>query len=74
MTQTPPSTVFAGVSGASGVLALEHELAMPAPRRDAGTAAFLERAAVAAEVHAADDLAAQSFAQTLFPPWDGGRR
>ncbi len=93
MTQTPPSTVFVGVSGASGapyalrlvqalaaagcdlqlcvsdsgVLVLEHELELSAQGRDAVTAAFLERAGVAAEVYAADDLAAPPASGSSFP-------
>jgi 4-hydroxy-3-polyprenylbenzoate decarboxylase len=93
MTQMPPSTVFVGVSGASGapyalrlvqalaaagcelqlcvsdsgVLVLEHELELSAQGRDAVTAAFLERAGVAAEVYAADDLAAPPASGSSFP-------
>ncbi len=93
MTQTPPSSVFVGVSGASGapyalrlvqalaaagcalqlcvsdsgVLVLEHELDLSARGRDAVTAAFLERAGVAAEVYAADDLAAPPASGSSFP-------
>jgi len=93
MTGTPPSSVFVGVSGASGapyvlrlvqalaaagcalqlcvsdsgVLVLEHELDLPAQGRDAVTAAFLERAGVAAQVYAADDLAAPPASGSSFP-------
>jgi len=93
VTQTPPSTVFVGVSGASGapyalrlvqalaaascalqlcvsdsgVLVLEHELELPAQGRDAVSAAFLERAGVAAEVYAAADLAAPPASGSSFP-------
>ena len=93
MTQVPPSTVFVGVSGASGapyvlrlvqalaaagcalqlcvsdsgVLVLEHELELPAQGRDDVTAAFLERAGVAAAVYAADDLAAPPASGSSFP-------
>ena len=93
MTQTPPSSVFVGVSGASGapyalrlvqalaaagcalqlcvsdsgVLVLEHELDLSARGRDAVTAAFLERAGVAAEVYAAEDLAAPPASGSSFP-------
>jgi 4-hydroxy-3-polyprenylbenzoate decarboxylase len=93
MIKTPPSTVFVGVSGASGapyvlrlvqalaaagcalqlcvsdsgVLVLEHELELSARGRDAVTAAFLERAGVAAEVYAADDLAAPPASGSSFP-------
>jgi 4-hydroxy-3-polyprenylbenzoate decarboxylase len=93
MTQMPPSTVFVGVSGASGapyalrlvqalaaagcelqlcvsdsgVLVLEHELELAAQGREAVTAAFLERAGVAAEVYAADDLAAPPASGSSFP-------
>ena len=51
----------------SGVLVLEHELELPAQGRDAVTAAFLERAGVAAEVYAADDLAAPPASGSSFP-------
>ena len=93
MTSTPPSSVFVGVSGASGapyvlrlvqalaaagcelqlcvsdsgVLVLAHELELTAHGRDAVTAAFLERAGVAAEVYAADDLAAPPASGSSFP-------
>jgi len=93
MTQMPPSTVFVGVSGASGapyalrlvqalaaagcelqlcvsdsgVLVLEHELDLSVQGRDAVTAAFLERAGVAAEVYAAADLAAPPASGSSFP-------
>ncbi len=93
MNASPPSTVFVGVSGASGapyalrlvqalaaagcelqlcvsdagVLVLEHELELSAQGRDAVTAAFLERAGVAAEVYAADDLAAPPASGSSFP-------
>ena len=93
MTASQPSTVFVGVSGASGapyalrlvqalaaagctlqlcvsdsgVLVLEHELELAARGRDAVTAAFLERAGVAAEVYAADDLAAPPASGSSFP-------
>jgi len=93
MTGIPPSSVFVGVSGASGapyalrlvqalaaagcelqlcvsdsgVLVLEHELELSAQGRDAVIAAFLERAGVAAEVYAADDLAAPPASGSSFP-------
>jgi len=92
MTHTPPSSVFVGVSGASGapyvlrlaqalaagcalqlcvsdngVLVLEHELELSARGRDAVSAAFLERAGVAAEEYAADDLAAPPASGSSFP-------
>jgi 4-hydroxy-3-polyprenylbenzoate decarboxylase len=93
MTLAPPSSVFVGVSGASGapyvlrlvqalaaagcelqlclsdngVLVLEHELELSARGRDAVTAAFLERAGVAAQVYAADDLAAPPASGSSFP-------
>ncbi|HEY5386703.1 MAG TPA: UbiX family flavin prenyltransferase [Thermoleophilia bacterium] len=51
----------------SGVLVLEHELELAARGRDAVTAAFLERAGVAAEVYAADDLAAPPASGSSFP-------
>jgi 4-hydroxy-3-polyprenylbenzoate decarboxylase len=49
------------------VLVLEHELELAARGRDAVTAAFLERAGVAAEVYAADDLAAPPASGSSFP-------
>jgi len=51
----------------SGVLVLEHELELSAQGRDAVTAAFLERAGVAAEVYAANDLAAPPASGSSFP-------
>lgn len=42
----------------SGVLVLEHELELGAAGREAVTAAFLERAAITAQVFAPDDLGA----------------
>ena len=51
----------------TGVLVLEHELELPEPGRDAVVAAFLERAGAAAEVYAADDLAAPPASGSSFP-------
>jgi len=93
MTDSPPRTVFVGVTGASGapyavrllqelqqagcslqlcvsdagILVLRHELELEADGREAVTAAMLQRAGVAAQVYAADDLAAPPASGSSFP-------
>jgi 4-hydroxy-3-polyprenylbenzoate decarboxylase len=51
----------------AGILVVRHELRLRAEDRDAVTAAFLERAGVAAEVYAADDIAAPPASGSSFP-------